>query len=413
MTKRPRIAVLVDLPRDMSAGGHVKYWEQIAQACVKDDAQVDLTVYFSGNKDDDILSPHVRFRYRPPVFSTARLKFLPYVPAHTDLAPFHPQLAKELIDYDVLHSTDAYFAFARTAERISLKREIPLVTSFHTDTPAYAELFTNQTLQSLLGRKGGNRLDRLFNISSRERLKKQSRLKKHLKRCSAILTMRPEDRAFAEEVTDATKIFPMRLGVNKDLLRPREDARSTVEQSCDIPEGRFVALFVGRVDAGKNVPLLLQACKDALQQGTNLHLIVVGLGPMVHDVKKVLGNNATTTGLLAPKDLAMLYAGSDCLCMASDIEIGGLVGVEALSCGCPVFVSKSSGVASLYGVSEAIKDVTSDASSWTNALVSIVHNRAQLARMKQAALVYRQKKIAGWSDVLREDFLPVWQKVVR
>lgn len=261
-----RVAALVDLPRDRTAGGHVKYWERLAQACVKENAPVDLTVYFSGDGADEVLSPHVRFRHLPPVFSTARLKFLPYVPAHTDLAPFHFRLGQELPTYDVLHATDAYFAFARTAERVSREKGIPLISSFHTDTPAYAELFTRQMLQHRFGIKVGRWADSVFKISEGQRRSKELRLTTHLHACSAVLAMRPEDRLLAQKILSSENVKNMRLGVDKELFIPNPVARAEVECDYRIEPGKFLALFVGRIDAGKNMPLLVQACAQALKR---------------------------------------------------------------------------------------------------------------------------------------------------
>ncbi len=408
-----RVAALVNLPRDQTAGGHVKYWEHLARACVKENAPVDLTVYFSGDGADDVLSPRVRFKYLPPVFSTARLKFLPYVPAHTDLAPFHPRLGTELQEYDVLHTTDAFFAFARTAERVSQEKGIPLVSSFHTDTPAYAELFTRQMLESRFGRKIGGWADSVFKISKGQRRSKEARLKAHLRHCSAVLAMRPEDGSLAQTILSSEKVKNMRLGVDKELFVPNSTARATVERDYSIDSGKFLTLFVGRVDAGKNIPLLAQACVQALEKGAKLHLVVVGTGPLSSEIKAVLGNNVTLTGLLPPEKLAALYAAADCLSMVSDIEIGGLVAVEALSCGCPVLASKANGVAGLYGYTPAIKAVDGDPSSWARALSSLAQDNAKLAAMREAALTFRCEKLAGWDKVLQEDFLPVWQRVQR
>ncbi|MFA5040365.1 MAG: glycosyltransferase [Bdellovibrionales bacterium] len=409
----PRIAVLVDLPGGTTAGGHVKYWELMAQAVVKEKAPIDLTVYFLGDRADDVLSPQVRLRYLPPFFSTAHLKFLPYVPAHTDLAPLHPRLAKELPSYDLLHATDAYFAFARTAERVSRQHGIPLVTSFHTDTPAYAELFTHEMLLSLFGKRAGARIDSLLKISKRERAKKNKRLGQHLQACSAVFAMRPADKVLAQKYIPEGLVRRMRMGVDKDLFVPLQDARAEIERDYNIPPGKFLTLFVGRVDAGKNMPLLVQACAKTIENGVKLHLIVAGLGPMSAEVKAVLGDNATLAGFLSPEKLAKLYAAVDCLSMVSDIEIGGLIGAEALSCGCPVLASALNGMPVLYGNSPAIQEVESNVSSWTDALTRMSENKEQRTAMHDAAVIFRREKLGGWPDLLKEDFLPVWEALVR
>jgi glycosyltransferase involved in cell wall biosynthesis len=411
--QNPRVAVLVDLPREAAAGGHVKYWERLAHACAKENAPIDLTVYFSGKAAAEVLSPRVRFRSLPPVFSTARLPFLPYIPAHTDLAPFHPKLAHELASFDVLHATDGFFAFAQTAERVAHRRGIPLVTSFHTDTPAYTEVFTQQMLQSLLGQKLGNWANSSLKLAAHERRSKESRLDAHLRACDAVLAMRPQDKALAESIVGSEKVMPMRLGVDKELFTPRPEVRLEIERAYKIERGKFLVLFVGRVDAGKNVPLLLKACREVLRRGVPLHLLVAGLGPLSDEVKAFLGENATLAGLVPTEKLAKFYASADCLAMASNIEIGGLVGVEALSCGCPVLASKASGVVSLCDNTPAMKEVANDAVAWANALAFLAQDKTQQSAMRAAARAFRYNKIAGWDAVLKEDFLPVWLRVAR
>lgn len=413
MEPLPRVAVLVDLSRGDRAGGHVRYWERLAQACAEGEPQIDLTVYFSGEGVEERLSPYVRFRFLKPVFSTSRLRFLPYVPAHTDLASFHPRLAAELGGFDVIHTTDGFFAFAQTAERVSKERRIPLVSSFHTDTPAYAELFTRQTLLGLLGARLGAWADSTFGFSVRERRKKEERLKKHLKTCSAVFALRPEDFALARTFVCPENVTRMRLGVDKKTFVPNAGARVELERLYSIDPQALLLLFVGRVDAGKNVPLLLQACSMALAKGVNLHLIVAGLGPLSGEVKKALGPRTTLVGMLPPEKLAVCYAGSDGLCMASEIEIGGLVSAEALASACPVFVSKSSGVASLYGDSPAVVPLKNAGAAWADFFAFLAADRDRLKTMRNAATDVRDKDLAAWQDVLAEDFMPVWQATLR
>src|SRR5438874_5552023 len=102
-----KVGVLVDLDLTPEAGGHVKCWQRLAEAAVDCAELLDLTVHFSGPEPRRIeLSSNVRYVVLPPVFSSARL--ICRVPDHTDLAPWHPRLARMLTDYDLIHTTDAY-----------------------------------------------------------------------------------------------------------------------------------------------------------------------------------------------------------------------------------------------------------------------------------------------------------------
>src|SRR4029077_7924234 len=95
------------------------------------------------------LSPSVRYAVLPPVFSTARL--IREVPDHTDLAPWHPKLARALAAYDVIHTTDAFFCYARTATRSPRGPGVPVVSSIHTNTPQYARITAARLLERALG----------------------------------------------------------------------------------------------------------------------------------------------------------------------------------------------------------------------------------------------------------------------
>jgi glycosyltransferase involved in cell wall biosynthesis len=411
MIKTMRVAVLVDLPREAAAGGHVKYWERIAQAAVRENASVDLTVYFSGTGADEVLSSRVRFRFLPPVFSTAKLKFLPYVPAHTDLASFHPKLAAELPNFDVIHTTDGFFAFARTAERVTRWHKIPLATSFHTDTPAYAELFTRATLENLFGVRVGAWLERFLKIPQHVRASKEKRLAQHLRACTAVMGMRPEDIEFAWQAGASEKMRPMHLGVDKELFAPERHDRNGIERAYNIAPDQFLVLFVGRVDGGKNMPVLMWACSEAAAAGAELHLIVAGVGPLSSEVAAKLGNRVSLLGVVEPTQLARLYASVDCLAITSDIEIGGMIGIEALASGCPVLVSRKSGVAQLCGDTPAMQKVDSGVANWTAALVRAARDGASISVMRDAAFMFRRDSLTGWNDVLNRDFLPVWHQL--
>lgn len=406
-----RVAVLVDLPREAASGGHVKYWERMAEAAVACAVPLDLTIYFSGTGADEILSPRVRYRFLPPVFSTERLKFLPYVPAHTDLAVFHPALAEQLPHYDVIHTTEGCFNFAQTAERIARWHNIPLVTSLHTDTPVYAEIFTRQLLIDLMGSKIGGFCDRVLKLPARQRRKKNQRLAKHLRSCAAILVMRAEDKKWAQAVSPRAMIAPMRLGVDKDNFKPERRDRTFVEQNYNIPAGRLILLFVGRIDQGKNAQMLIDVCARMIASGANIHLIMAGIGPLAPQAENILGERVTLAGFVTAPDLARLYASVDVLTVTSDVEIGGMIGLEAVASCCPVLVSRRSGMAQACGNPGAMQMIDSDAQAWVAALNAFNDDPAQRQRLRDAALDFRTAHLASWIDVLQQDFTPVWAKV--
>lgn len=413
-TRILRVAVLVDLRRSPQAGGHVKCWERLAAAAASSDLSLDLTVYFSGDAPDEILGPHARLRHLPSVFSTAKLKFLPYVPDHTDLSPWHPALARELAQYDVIHTTDGFFAFAQTAARVSRQRGIPLVTSFHTDTPSYTRIFTRRTIEKIFGGSWlGRQMLEEWNIPERQGKNMERKLRQHVGLCSAALVTREEDHALADSILGQDHVHHLRLGVDKTMFGPHRANRAEVERLYGVPVGRILVLFVGRVDVGKNIYTLAQAMEKLIAQGVPLHLVCAGVGPASGEVKKRLGDHVSLPGFVAPPDLAQLYASVDCLALSSEVEIRSMAGVEAMASGCPVLVSRKSGVAQLFKNTPAMQVVDSGVENWAEALRAFAASPAKRQSMREAAIAYSRDHLASWQDVLAEDLFAVWQKVAQ
>ncbi|MDD3181905.1 MAG: glycosyltransferase [Alphaproteobacteria bacterium] len=414
-TPRLRVAVLVDLPRSALSGGHVKGWESRAAAAAKSDIPIDLTVFFSGKERTDILAPHVRLRDLPPLFSTSRLSFLPYVPDNTDLAPYHPALAKELKEFDVIHTTDAYFAFSRTAERISKKYGIPLVTSFHTDTPSYANVFTRNTIEKILGKSSwlSHFLTETCRLPARQEQKMLRKLRGHLACCSDAFAVRPEDIAIVGEVMGSEHAHDLRVVSNKTLFNPNKADRKGVESAYNIPEGHLLALFVGRLDVGKNIYILIEAMEKLIAQNVPVHLLTAGLGPASDDLKTRLGSHVTVAGFVDPENLARIMASADVFAFTSEIEIRSFVSVEALAAGLPVLVSEKGGIAALIEAGDGLRAVATGAQAWADALKELAENPELVAKMRSAAQHYTQTKVISWEENMRDEFFPVWEKAAR
>jgi glycosyltransferase involved in cell wall biosynthesis len=410
-TEKPlRVAALVDLPRSRQAGGHVKCWERLAMAAAGSDLPLDLTVFFSGPRRTEALGPSARLTQLPPLLSTAQLKFLPYVPDHTDLAPYHPRLARALGEFDVIHTTDAFFAYARTAESVSRRRGVPLVTSFHTDTPTYTRLFTRQTIEAIFG-KGwpAKKLIHDWQAPERQGRRMDQRLLQHIRRCDFVAATRAEDHELAEAVLGRSRVSHLRLGIDKATFGPHRSDRAGVAARWKLPEDQILALFVGRLDAGKNIHMLVEAVARARAAGAPLHLVTAGVGPAAAEIRERLGEAATVAGFVDPPELARLYASVDLVTLASEVEIRSMVGVEAMASGCPVLVSAKSGVAPLFGDTPAMQVVEGGAAAWAAALTRLALDAKARAAMRSAALDHAAEALASWAEVLEEDLYALWR----
>ncbi|MEI6986753.1 MAG: glycosyltransferase [Rhodospirillaceae bacterium] len=413
-TTNLRVDVMVDLELGPCSGGHVKCWERIAEAATRLDDGTELTVHFSGRERQLItLSEHVRYIVHRPVFSTSRLSFLSHIPDHTDLAPYHPQLARALRESNVIHTTDAYFAFAKTALVMARRKRIPLVNSVHTDTPRYARLFTGETIRHLTGSGWLSRLllDRM-RIDAWPERGMIAKLTAHQRLSDFCLVSRPDELEPLAALVGPERVGLLRRGIDRQHFNPARRDRAWLNSQFGIAEDFVVVLFVGRINAGKNVMTLAAALRDLVNQGLPVQLLCAGVGEQISEVLAMLGPRATCPGALTLDTLARVYACADIFASPSRIEIFANVVMEALASGVPALVATESGMGRvLHEGRTGCSIAGNDHTTWSATIKELVRNPVQRQAMAVAARESALQELPSWDDVLRQDLLPVWRRV--
>ena len=403
-----RVGVLVDLALTAEAGGHVKCWQRLAEAAVGFGDRLDLTVHFSGPEPRQIeLSPSVRYVLLPPVFSSARL--IRQVPDHTDLAPWHPRLARLLPTYDVIHTTDAFFCYARTATRFARRHGIPVVSSIHTNTPEYARITTEKLLERALGRGIGYRFASdglaLPNVVSSLL---ERRLARHLH--GVTFAMGSYGGALDERFRGRHSGVSLRRGLDRTRFSPERRDRAWFEARFGLPSDHLIVMYAGKLNAGKNVPLLAPVVERARQAGVAAHLFCAGAGSERETLEATLGPALTCPGSLAQDELARAYASADLFLFPSMIDESGNAAVEALASGLPSLIAAGSGVASRMADCPGLRILPGDdPEPWAAAIAELDAMPEQRAAMGRAARGYVEARVPDWAEVLSEDLLPVWQ----
>jgi glycosyltransferase involved in cell wall biosynthesis len=409
--RKLKVGVLVDLPRGAGSGGHVRCWERLAEAARDFSREIDLTIHFMGVKPACYdLSDSVRYRIEPPVFSTGRLPFLSHVPDHTDLSPWHPRLARSLEGYDLIHTTDAYFAYAKTALAVGQRKGIPIVNSVHTNTPEYARLFTAQTIERLFGRGLIARI-LLSRLRVAERMERRMReqLASYQRKCAFALVSRPEQLKSVNEMLGG-RAGLLRRGIDRDAFDPARRDRAWLAANYGIPAERLVILAAGRLNRGKNILLLAEAIELAVARGLDIHLICAGNGDQRQGILDRLGERATCPGYVEPGELARLYASADLFALPSRIEESANVLLEALASGLPVLVAGESGMGRAVRDGETGLVLPGDRpAAWADALAMLAANPALRQRMAGAARDYAERSVPSWRQVFAEDLLPHWR----
>ena len=108
-------------------------------------------------------------------------------------------------------------------------------------------------------------------------------------------------------------------------------------------EGKRLILFVGRLVALKNLPVLFQAFPQVRREAC---LVIVGSGPMWQEWQQN-EEDVHFVGARYGQDLLACYQAADVLVLPSLQEAYGAVVSEALIAGCPAIVSEKAGARSL------------------------------------------------------------------
>jgi glycosyltransferase involved in cell wall biosynthesis len=178
-------------------------------------------------------------------------------------------------------------------------------------------------------------------------------------------------------------------GVDLDVFRPSERARSAFRSSLGIaPETPLVG-FVGRIDAEKGPDQFLQAAQVIHAEVPNAHFVLVGAGHQYDRMQQMtadLGLSEVTHFAGLWPDTAKVYPAIDLLLQTSRIEGTPLSLLEAMACELPVVALGVGGVPEI--VEEARTGMLVSPGDWRGVgtrAIELLEHPARMAAMGQAA----------------------------
>ena len=150
------------------------------------------------------------------------------------------------------------------------------------------------------------------------------------------------------------RMFDARYCIENDRFARAADLavgqRSSIRARWGVPEETLCFLYCGKFETKKHPVELVQAIRQAVQLGANLHLLMVGDGELKPECEKLVQQHSlpvTFTGFLNQSEIVEAYVASDVLALPSDHgETWGLVVNEGMACGLPAVVSDQVGCAS-------------------------------------------------------------------
>jgi glycosyltransferase involved in cell wall biosynthesis len=140
---------------------------------------------------------------------------------------------------------------------------------------------------------------------------------------------------------DKVRFYPR--GVDTDLFHPSK-RNGFLKSRFGVPDEKLKILYVGRISKEKNLALLVEVFRKLAGIRECVHLITVGDGPYLEEMKQSLdGLPVTFTGFLSGENLAGVYAASDVFVFPSTTDTFGNVVIEAQASGLPVIVTDEGG----------------------------------------------------------------------
>lgn len=115
-----------------------------------------------------------------------------------------------------------------------------------------------------------------------------------------------------------------------------------------VPHSGFNLVTTSNLIPLKRTINILQAIPNVLAAGCQIHLDIIGEGPMKGELlrfvsEKGIGSNITIHGLLKREEISRIYAKADCFVLPSTTETFGVAYVEAMAAGLPVIATKCGG----------------------------------------------------------------------
>jgi glycosyltransferase involved in cell wall biosynthesis len=237
------------------------------------------------------------------------------LPIYPDFRVAAPVIPDGLGDVDLVH-VHSPFGMGLAGRRVA--KDIPLVVSYHTPTPAYAAYVP-----------GGPSIERAV-AAVASRYERWFLRQADLVVFPSTVTMESSPAVGAEGPATAV----VSNGVDLTRFAPTPPApRVATAVSSDRP----TVGYTGRLGHEKQVDELLLAAAEL-----DVRVLIGGDGPARAELEGIAqqrGVDATFLGFLPREDLPGFYSALDLFVFPSPVETQGIVAMEAIACGTPVIAA--------------------------------------------------------------------------
>jgi phosphatidylinositol alpha 1,6-mannosyltransferase len=325
-----------------------------------------------------VVAPRYPLPTQPAEAAELRAPSLPF-PLYPAIRVSLPQFRRvtEFLDAfqpDLLH-VHTEGPLGLVGRRYAVRRGLPLVTSFHTNFPAYSRHYGFGALAPAVWR-----WLRWFHQPARRTLTPGVAIRADLER-----------RGLRDVVLWGR-------GVDTTLFHP---AKRDWEWRRRLAGGddTTVVLHVGRLAREKNLDVLIKAWELAYKAlGQRATFVVAGEGGLAQRIESRLPF-VRRLGFLSRQDLAVVYASADLCVFPSVTETCGLVALEAMASGVPVIAADAGGFReNVVPNTTGVLVSPHDPRGFLDAIARLVVDRGRRCGLAAAARLH-----ALTHDVARED----------
>ncbi len=215
---------------------------------------------------------------------------------------------------DIVHAANP-ISLASSGVHYAKKLKIPLICSFHTNTPYYLDHYNFGFAKAHLW----NYLRDLHNSASIN-----------------LVTSQAMYELLQSQDIHGLRVLPK--GVDISNRHPRFYSKEMRKRLTDGQEEKTLLIFVGRLAPEKEISSL----KEIMEKRDDIRLAIVGDGPSRGELEDLFaGTNTVFTGFLKGRDLSQAYASADAFVFPSLSETLGLVITESMASGTPVIAAHS------------------------------------------------------------------------
>lgn len=153
-------------------------------------------------------------------------------------------------------------------------------------------------------------------------------------------------------------------------------------------------IYVGRVSKEKNLHLLADAFRQLVKINKNMHLVIVGDGPYLNEMRNTMqGLPCHFAGYIRGDDLSQMYASADFFVFPSTTDTFGNVVLEAQASGLPVIVTDQGGPCeNMIDNQTGLVVPGDDGQALFKAIKTLTNNPARIKSMGLAARGYVEER---------------------